>query len=118
MFYYLKACKYQTPSDINSSYWTKFLNQNTPIFLGTEKITKHFNTSLVFLDVTRPKRGYLNFEFKVLKESSKGLSEYEITELHTRYLENKIKEKPEFWLWSHRRWKHKPSNELIEKFNL
>lgn len=108
----------QTPSNIESSYWAKFLNQNTPIFLGSEKIAEHFNTSVIFVDINRVKRGYLEFEFVVLKDSSKGLSEYEITELHTRYLEKRIIEKPAFWLWSHRRWKHKPTMALKEKFNL
>lgn len=108
----------QTPSNIESSYWAKFLNQNTPIFLGSEKIAEHFDTSVIFVDINRVKRGYLEFEFVVLKESSKGLSEFEITELHTRYLEKRIIEKPAFWLWSHRRWKHKPTMALKEKFNL
>lgn len=108
----------QTPSDIDNCYWTKFLNQETPIFLGTEKIAKHFDTSVVFLNVERTKRGFIEFEFVILAESCSDTREYEITELHTRYLENKIKAKPEFWLWSHRRWKHKAKEEHKRKFNL
>lgn len=106
----------QTPSDVQNSYWDIFLNQETPIFLGTEKIAKHFNTSLVFLDVTRPKRGYLEFEFVILADDVSKLDEYEITKIHTAYLENKIRTKPEYWLWSHRRWKHQATDELKKKF--
>lgn len=108
----------QTPSDTDNCYWTNFLNQQTPIFLGTEKIAKHFDTAVVFLDVERTKRGYIEFEFVILAETCNNLSEYEITELHTRYLENKIKAKPEFWLWSHRRWKHQAKEAHKRKFNL
>ncbi len=108
----------QTPSDTDNCYWTRFLNQDTPIFLGTEKIANHFDTAVAFLDMDRTKRGYIEFEFIILAESSKGRPEYEITELHTRYLENKINRKPEFWLWSHRRWKHQPKEEHKKKFNL
>lgn len=108
----------QTPSDTDNCYWTYFLNQQTPIFLGTEKIAKHFETSVAFLNVERTRRGFIEFEFVILAESCSDMKEYEITELHTRYLENKIKAKPEFWLWSHRRWKHQPKEEHKRKFNL
>lgn len=108
----------QTPSDIDNCYWTKFLNQDTPIFLGTEKIANHFDTAVAFLDMDRTKRGYIEFEFVILAESCKGMPEFELTELHTRYLEKKINNKPEFWLWSHRRWKHQPREEHKKKFDL
>lgn len=108
----------QTPSNIESSYWAKFLNQNTPIFLGSEKIAEHFDTAVIFVDINRVKRGYLEFEFVVLVESTKGLSEFEITELHTRYLEKRIIEKPAYWLWSHRRWKHQATDAIKTKYHL
>lgn len=108
----------QTPSSSDTNYWTTFLNQHTPIFMGTEKISKHFNNVLVFMDIQQVKRGYLEFEFVILAEDVQSLKEYEITELHTRYLEKRIIEKPEFWLWSHKRWKHKPSDAIKIKYNL
>ncbi len=108
----------QTPSSSDTNYWTKFLNQDTPVFVGTEKITKHFNCVVVFMDINQVKRGYLEFEFVILAENLAELKEYEITELHTRYLEKRIIEKPEFWLWSHRRWKHKASEAIKLKYNL
>ena len=108
----------QTPSNTDSSYWATFLNQPTPIFLGTEKISEHFNNALLFVDVNRVKRGYIEIEFVVLAEDIKGMKEYEITELHTRHLEKRIIENPAYWLWSHKRWKHKPSDAIKEKFNL
>lgn len=108
----------QTPTSSDTNYWTCFLNQDTPVFMGTEKISKHFNSVVAFMDITQVKRGYLEFEFIILAENSNELKEFEITELHTRYLEKRIKEKPEFWLWSHRRWKHKPTEAIKLKYNL
>ena len=93
-------------------------NQPTPIFLGTEKISEHFDNALLFVDVNRVKRGFIEIEFVVLAESVKGMKEYEITELHTRHLEKRIIENPAYWLWSHKRWKHKPNDAIKEKFNL
>lgn len=108
----------QTPSSSDTNYWTKFLNQDTPVFMGTEKISKHFDSVVVFMDINQVKRGYLEFEFVILAENTAELKEFEITELHTRYLEKRIIEKPEFWLWSHRRWKHKASEAVKIKYNL
>jgi Kdo2-lipid IVA lauroyltransferase/acyltransferase len=108
----------QTPNSSDTNYWTKFLNQDTPVFMGTEKISKHFNNAVVFMDIQQVKRGFLEFEFIVLEENCNNLEEFEITELHTRFLEKKIIEKPEFWLWSHRRWKHKASDAIKLKYNL
>ena len=108
----------QTPSNTDSSYWATFLNQPTPIFLGTEKISEHFNNALLFVDVNRVKRGYIEIEFVVLAEDIKGMKEYEITELHTRHLEKRIIENPAYWLWSHKRSKYEPSDAIKAKFNL
>jgi KDO2-lipid IV(A) lauroyltransferase len=108
----------QTPTSSESNYWTKFLNQDTPVFMGTEKISKHFNNAVAFMDINQVKRGYLEFEFIILAENISELKEFEITELHTRFLEKRIIEKPEFWLWSHRRWKHTPTEAIKVKYNL
>jgi KDO2-lipid IV(A) lauroyltransferase len=100
----------QTPPR-ETEYWTRFLNQETPVFLGTEKIARKLNHAVVFMDIHKLKRGYYQAEFTLLFENAKDTKEYEITEKHTKYLENIINQKPEYWLWSHRRWKHKrPEN--------
>jgi len=96
----------QTPSP-ESAYWTSFMNQNTPIFWGTEKIARKFNYPVVYITVKRIKRGYYEIDADVLTIDSKNTAEGEISELHTRKLEKDIIAQPETWLWSHRRWKHK-----------
>jgi len=96
----------QTPSSQNA-YWTTFLNQDTPVFWGTELISKKLNMPLVYTSVERVKRGYYEMRAEILKENTGATTEGEISELHTRRLEKDIIAHPEIWLWSHRRWKHK-----------
>ena len=100
----------QTPAPQNA-YWTTFLNQDTPVFKGTEMISRKVNYTVVYATVKRVKRGYYEMFAEVLCENPKGTSDGEISELHTRKLEKDIREQPEVWLWSHRRWKHKRTNE-------
>ncbi len=97
----------QSPSYLNGVYWTKFLNQETAVLNGAEKLSKRFNLPLLFNDIKRLKRGYYTCETKLLLNVDQNLPEGRISEIHTRVLEDKIKEQPEIWLWSHRRWKHK-----------
>lgn len=98
----------QTPSP-ESAYWTKFLNQDTPIFWGTEKIAQKLNYPIVFINVKRYKRGHYEIFAETLFENPAQTNEGEISERHTRRLEEEIIRQPEIWLWSHRRWKHKKS---------
>jgi len=96
----------QTPRPDNA-YWTKFLNQDTPVFWGTEKIAQKMNYPIVFVKIKRIKRGYYELFAEILIEKPAETNEGQISEIHTRKLENDIIEQPEIWLWSHRRWKHK-----------
>lgn len=96
----------QTPPP-EGAYWTKFLNQDTPVFTGTEKIARKLNYPVVYVSVFRPKRGKYQVHAEILVDEPKTTQEGEISELHTKRLEKDIHLQPEIWLWSHRRWKHK-----------
>ncbi len=95
----------QAPSNAHNAYWTMFLSQETPIFWGTERYAKQYNCPVIFLKVTRLKRGYLKVNAELVCTDSQAIPEGEITEAHTRILEKIILERPEYWLWTHRRWK-------------
>jgi KDO2-lipid IV(A) lauroyltransferase len=95
----------QTPSNENA-YWTKFLNQDTPVFWGTERIAKKMNYPVIYVSIRRKKRGYYEIHAETLFANPKDTAEGEISEAHTRKLEQDIINQPEIWLWSHRRWKH------------
>jgi KDO2-lipid IV(A) lauroyltransferase len=100
----------QTPQPENA-YWTTFLNQDTPIFKGTEVIAKKLDQPVIYACVKKVKRGYYEMFAELLVENPASTSENEISELHTRRLEKDIIAMPESWLWSHRRWKYKrPTN--------
>jgi KDO2-lipid IV(A) lauroyltransferase len=96
----------QTPSP-EGAYWTTFMNQDTPVFWGTEKIAQKLNYPVVYITIKRLKRGFYEVDSEILVTDSKSTKEGEISELHTRKLEKDILTQPEIWLWSHRRWKHK-----------
>jgi Kdo2-lipid IVA lauroyltransferase/acyltransferase len=102
----------QRPLAKNIEYWTTFLNQETPVQLGAEKIGKKLNYAIGYGHTRKIKRGYYETEFSILCENPRETADFEITEMHTRALEKTIREKPEYWLWSHRRWKH--NRQLIE----
>ncbi len=96
----------QTPSPRNA-LWLDFLQQDTPVFLGTERLARKFNYPVVYMSSKRPKRGHYTIELELLFDNPMDTADNEITLTHTKRLEKDIKEQPEIWLWTHRRWKHK-----------
>jgi KDO2-lipid IV(A) lauroyltransferase len=98
----------QTPPP-EGAHWMSFLNQDTPVFQGTEKIARKLNYPVVYISIRRIRRGYYEMSAETLFENPSIAKEGEITETHTRRLERDILSAPEFWLWSHRRWKHRRS---------
>ena len=97
----------QIPAKGDIKYWTTFLNQDTAVFTGAGKIASKYDMAVVFFHIQKIKRGHYNLDIELLHDHTAGLSENEITETHVRRLEEIIREEPEYWIWSHRRWKHK-----------
>jgi KDO2-lipid IV(A) lauroyltransferase len=97
----------QTPPTGDLNFWTNFLNQETPVYLGAEKIATKYDMAVVTFFVQKIKRGYYSYSAELLFDHTVGLSEHVITETHVKKLEKIIQEKPEYWIWSHRRWKYK-----------
>ena len=104
----------QTPSPDNA-HWMTFLNQDTAVFKGTETIARKLDYPVIYLSVIREKRGQYTVHSELLVEHPQELSENELTEMHTRRLEQDIINHPETWLWSHRRWKHKKPESTVQK---
>lgn len=104
----------QSPSKAAKSYWMKFLHQDTAVLFGTEKYAKEYNYPVVFGHITKEKRGHYSFEFFPVCDEPQQTSHGEITEKITTMLEADIKNQPEFWLWSHKRWKHKKPTHTSE----
>lgn len=89
------------------AHWTTFLNQDTAVFTGPEKLAKKFDYPVVFMNVKRVRRGYYAVTPELLFANPQHTAEHEITEAFTKRLEREIISDPTIWLWSHRRWKHK-----------
>ncbi len=96
----------QRPQWNSIQHWTTFLNQDTPVITGPDKIARRFNLPVYFLDLQRVKRGYYTAEFKAICENPKDVPEFDITRKYLAMLEKNILERPELWLWSHKRWKY------------
>jgi len=97
----------QVPPKTDIRYWTSFLNQDTPVYLGVEKIARKYNMAVMFVNNQKVRRGYYKVTFEVLFDDPESVPEHVITDTHVRRLEQIIREKPEYWIWSHKRWKHK-----------
>jgi KDO2-lipid IV(A) lauroyltransferase len=100
----------QTPVKHEATYFITFLNQPTAVFLGPEKMAKLLDSLVVFYDMRRVKRGYYSYTVVPLIQNAKETEPHEITKAHVHYLESVIREEPQYWLWSHRRWKFKPDD--------
>jgi KDO2-lipid IV(A) lauroyltransferase len=100
----------QTPVRHEINYFTTFLNQPTAVFLGIEKLAKLIDAVVIFYKIDRVKRGYYTYTLVPLIEQPKQTAEYEITEAHVKFLEKIIQDNPQYWLWSHRRWKFMPED--------
>jgi Kdo2-lipid IVA lauroyltransferase/acyltransferase len=96
----------QTPP-WNHPYWTLFMHQKTQFFNGPAKLAQRFDQPVFFQHVKRIRRGYYETSFKLLFENPREVSEETITLTYVGEAEKVIKETPENYLWSHRRWKNK-----------
>lgn len=95
----------QTPNATSVHYWTRFLNQDTPTLTGTEVLARKFDYPVYYGEITRIKRGYYSCELIPITLEPKLTAENEITDVYMQLLEKTIQKAPEYWLWTHRRWK-------------
>jgi KDO2-lipid IV(A) lauroyltransferase len=101
----------QSPTYSKRVHWTKFLNQDTAVHIGTELFARKYNYPVFFLIVNKVKRGYYEAEVELLHDNPQSTKRGEISDLHTSYLEKIIIENPQYWLWSHKRWKRKKTDQ-------
>jgi KDO2-lipid IV(A) lauroyltransferase len=97
----------QTPPPDEHAYWTTFLNQETGFFRGAEKLAVKYDMPVIFVSIAKIKRGYYELVFELMTEHPGKEAPDFITSRYAELLEAVIREKPEYWLWSHRRWKYK-----------
>ena len=95
----------QSPSNPHRSLWTTFLGRDTAFLFGAEHFARKYHMPVIIYDVVKERRGRYRVRFTLLVDNPDSMPEGEITRRYARHLERQIVEHPEFWLWSHRRWK-------------
>lgn len=96
----------QSPRRAEIRHYVEFLNHNTPVTDGTEKIIRHYNFDAWFLQQRRVRRGYYEATFIRMTDDPAALPHFRLTEIYYQLLEKAIRRQPEMYLWSHRRFKH------------
>lgn len=104
--YILTLAADQNPGNPSKAWWFDFLGRPAPFVKGPEKGARAKNTVVVFAFIHKPRRGYYEIVFSLAEENPVSLLEKELTKRFVRYLEDVIRQYPDMWLWSHRRWKH------------
>lgn len=97
----------QRPSRRPDSHWIDFLNQETIFYEGGGRLAERCGLPVYFVRMERTRRGCYEMAFDLIYDGKEPVAEYEITERYARNLEAMIRRRPELWMWSHRRWKHK-----------
>jgi KDO2-lipid IV(A) lauroyltransferase len=103
----------QSPAGVDKWYYTDFLGvSGTPVFTGPEKLARKFDAVFMYVNMRKIRRGYYSIEFIPLCDNLAQMAVNEPTDRYLRTLEQIIADKPEYWMWSHRRWKRrKPEND-------
>lgn len=97
----------QSPKPNAAYHWANFMGHYVPVHTGAEMLAKRFDMNVIFLKTKKIKRGYYEASFEVLSEDVKSVPNYEITDQFLKLVEEQILEAPEYYLWTHKRWKHK-----------
>lgn len=97
----------QSPQLKTKNYWHDFMGIEVPVYVGVELLSKKFDMNVVFLKVSKVKRGFYEAELEVLSTNIKEIPDFEIMNVFLKKVEQQILEAPEYYLWTHRRWKHR-----------
>lgn len=100
----------QAPRLSVTRYWRSFMGTETNIHTGAEMLAKKYDMNVIFLKTKKVKRGFYEGTFVVLSEDEINIPDYQITDKFLNEVEKQIIEAPEFYLWTHNRWKHRKPN--------
>lgn len=102
----------QSPSNVRKSYWTLFMNQETPFLYGAEYFARKYDMPVLYYEVKKVKRGYYEVTFSELCPEPSQVPQYTIVQAYVQRLKATIDSQPEYWLWSHKRWKRKRPDDV------
>lgn len=95
----------QAPLFNSIHLWVDFLNHETPVFTGPERISKFLKAEVFYVDIKRPRRGYYTLHFRRMTSDASTSRDFEVTRHYYALLQDSIEHAPQYWLWSHKRWK-------------
>ena len=104
----------QSPKPSKAFHWNEFMGLKVPVYTGAEMLAKKLDMAVVFFKVKKLKRGYYETTFETITLNPKEYKDYEITDIFLKLVEQQIYEAPEYYLWTHKRWKHR--DKVPEKF--
>jgi KDO2-lipid IV(A) lauroyltransferase len=96
----------QSPSKTSDVYWGRFMGIEVPCFTGAERLAKRLDLNITYLKITKVKRGHYEAELITLAENARDFKDYDLTDMFLREVEKQIYNAPEFYFWTHKRWKH------------
>jgi KDO2-lipid IV(A) lauroyltransferase len=97
----------QNPSNWNSIVWLQFMNREAPFFKGPDLLARKAQAAVVFAGIKKLKRGYYHINLQLLEDNAAMLPDGEVITQYVQFMEQQIKDQPENWMWTHRRWKYK-----------
>lgn len=100
----------QSPKITRAKVWASFMGIDVPVFTGTERLAKDLDMAVVYLQVEKLKRGHYKATFKPITTTPKTAPDFFITRTYFQELEQQIKTAPEYYLWTHKRWKHRSAS--------
>jgi len=100
----------QSPRLSKEVYWSEFMGIKVPCFTGAERLAKKLNLATAYLKVTKVKRGFYEAEVKLLADNPNDYKDYQLTDMFLAEVEKQIYEAPEYYFWTHKRWKHREKN--------
>jgi len=96
----------QSPRLYKTYYWSSFFGTKVPVHTGAEMLSKKYDMVVINYRAKKLKRGYYEVDFELITENPKEFTNYEVTDKFLKITEKNIREQPEFYLWSHKRFKH------------
>lgn len=97
----------QSPKLNKAVYWQEFMGIEVPVHVGAEILAKRLDMVTLFLKVKKVKRGHYEATFLDINRNTKDYADFEITDLALKRVEEQINEAPEYYFWTHKRWKHR-----------
>lgn len=113
---YMMLCD-QSPNDVHKCFWTTFLHQETPFIYGGEHVARKYALPVIYYEVRQVRRGYYEVFFEELCPNAAEVPQYSVIRAYIDRLERLLRREPQYWLWSHRRWKRvrPPGVELYDR---